>query len=57
MRKREQAKDDLTCHAPDRHNPKLVCGYPLPCPHHSVLILIENDSKPKRKRAKKGAKR
>ena len=22
------------CIAPDRDNPKLTCGYPLPCPHH-----------------------
>ena len=22
------------CRKPDRHEPKLVCGYPLPCPHH-----------------------
>ena len=26
------------CERPDRHNPKLVCGYPLPCPHHTVII-------------------
>ena len=24
-----------TCQKPDRHEPALVCGYPLPCPHHT----------------------
>lgn len=24
-----------TCQEPDRHNAKLICGYPMPCPHHS----------------------
>lgn len=28
----------LTCRAPDRDQPKLVCGYPLPCPFHTVII-------------------
>jgi hypothetical protein len=27
-----------TCKHPDRDVPKLVCGYPLPCPHHTVVI-------------------
>ena len=27
-----------TCNQPDRHEPKLVCGYPLPCPHHTLVI-------------------
>lgn len=22
------------CKCKDRHNDKLICGYPLPCPHH-----------------------
>ena len=26
------------CTKPDRDNPKLVCGYPIPCPHHTVII-------------------
>lgn len=26
------------CTQPDRHEPKLLCGYPLPCPHHTVVI-------------------
>jgi len=27
-----------TCRSPDHDNPKLLCGYPLPCPWHTVLI-------------------
>lgn len=26
------------CNHPDRHEPKLKCGYPLPCPYHTVII-------------------
>jgi hypothetical protein len=26
------------CKHPDCDVPKLVCGYPLPCPHHTVII-------------------
>ena len=28
------------CQAPDRDVPGLVCGYPLPCPHHNVRRVI-----------------
>lgn len=28
----------LTCRHPDRDCPKLLCGYPLPCPWHTVTI-------------------
>lgn len=31
----------LTCERPDRDAPKLVCGYPLPCPHHTVVVDIQ----------------
>jgi hypothetical protein len=27
-----------TCTKPDRDEPRLVCGYPLPCPHHTVVL-------------------
>lgn len=30
--------DQLTCQRPDRDAPKLVCGYPLPCPHHTEVL-------------------
>jgi hypothetical protein len=26
------------CQQPDRDEPKLRCGYPLPCPQHTVVI-------------------
>jgi len=28
----------LTCRHPDRDCPKLLCGYPLPCPWHTAII-------------------
>lgn len=28
----------IVCTQPDRHAPKLTCGYPLPCPHHTVIM-------------------
>lgn len=33
------------CSAPDRHEPRLRCGYPLPCPWHTVTVVIA--SKPR----------
>ena len=29
---------NLTCGQPDRNSPDLVCGYPIPCPHHTAII-------------------
>jgi hypothetical protein len=26
------------CNQPDRDVPKLKCGYPLPCPFHTVVV-------------------
>lgn len=37
-------KDNLTCKRPDRHVPGIVCGYPIPCPHHTI-VLNENEIK------------
>lgn len=34
--RKPREKDRRTCAQPDRHVPKLVCGYPLPCPHHTL---------------------
>jgi hypothetical protein len=28
----------MLCNQPDRDVPKLKCGYPLPCPHHTVVV-------------------
>lgn len=27
-----------TCRHPDRDQPKMLCGYPLPCPWHTVTL-------------------
>lgn len=27
-----------TCQQPDRDVPGIKCGYPLPCPHHTVTV-------------------
>lgn len=29
-----------TCKQPDRDEPRLVCGYPMPCPHHTITIDV-----------------
>jgi len=34
----------LFCKRADRHAPKLVCGYPLPCPHHTLTIDAESNA-------------
>ena len=31
----------MQCQHSDRDNPNLICGYPLPCPHHTVVIDME----------------
>lgn len=31
-------RDTLMCRHPDRDCPKLLCGYPLPCPWHTAVI-------------------
>ncbi|VVB55213.1 Uncharacterised protein [uncultured archaeon] len=31
----------LTCNQPDRDVPGIICGYPLPCPHHTVTITSQ----------------
>lgn len=30
----------LTCKHPDNDCPKLICGYPLPCPWHTAIINL-----------------
>jgi hypothetical protein len=30
--------EHLTCRHPDRDQPKMMCGYPLPCPYHTAVI-------------------
>lgn len=36
-------RDHLTCRHSDRDEPKLMCGYPLPCPYHTVIIHADKD--------------
>lgn len=36
-------RDNRSCRHPDRDNPKMLCGYPLPCPHHTVLVHAGKD--------------
>ncbi len=31
-------RQPLTCKHPDRDSPKLMCGNPLPCQWHTVII-------------------
>ncbi len=40
MVKKLKPKSTPTCQSPDRHVAALVCGYPLPCPWHTVLVVI-----------------
>ena len=32
--------DRLHCNQPDRDEPRMKCGYPLPCPHHTIVVDI-----------------
>lgn len=34
-----------TCDKPDRDEPRLKCGYPFPCPHHTVIIEDDEATK------------
>lgn len=29
-----------TCKQPDRDEPRMVCGYPLPCPYHTMIADV-----------------
>lgn len=31
----------MICKKPDRDVPELLCGYPLPCPYHTILVNLE----------------
>ncbi len=35
---KKKKKKQLRCEKPDRHVAELVCGWPLPCPWHTVTI-------------------
>ena len=36
-----------TCEKPDIDSPGLICGYPIPCPHHTVIIDTTKDQRTK----------
>ena len=31
------------CQRPDRDAPGIVCGHPLPCPYHTVIIEVSGE--------------
>lgn len=31
-------KKRLNCRQPDKDCPKILCGHPLPCPYHTVVM-------------------
>ena len=35
--------DRTHCNHPDHDVPGIVCGYPLPCPHHTAVIEITDE--------------
>lgn len=43
--------EDLTCQRSDKDCAKLICGHPLPCPHHvlRVAVIIEDKETEKEK--------
>lgn len=50
------AKSHPTCQQPDRDVPKIRCGYPLPCPWHTVVVVLRARSK-RRPIASKGRRK
>ncbi len=43
MSTKDKAIQQLTCNHPDRHCPELTCGFPLPCPWHTVIMDLEEN--------------
>lgn len=41
-----------SCNQSDRDNPKLICGYPLPCPHHTVIMTEKTITVPNHSRGR-----
>ncbi len=40
---KQKLKDACRCTAPDRDESKMLCGYLLPCPYHTVIIDVSDD--------------
>jgi hypothetical protein len=36
--------DTIADRHPDRDEPKMMCGYPLPCPHHTVVLDLKKQT-------------
>ena len=36
--------EPLRCKRPDHDEPRMVCGFPLPCPYHTYVIDMVNKS-------------
>jgi len=34
----------MNCKHPDRDEPRMTCGYPLPCPFHTVIADVEQQT-------------
>lgn len=44
MKRRKMRREPVEkCSAPDRHVPGLKCGYPLPCPYHTVVVVVDGE--------------
>jgi hypothetical protein len=43
MARKKLMKEQGYCTKPDRDAPELICGYPLPCPYHTVVIELAED--------------
>lgn len=44
-----------TCQLPDRDVPELLCGYPRPCPHHTIVVVLRPNSETPQSGADRGA--
>lgn len=38
---RERFKRARLCRCPDKDEPHLLCGHPLPCPYHTLVLTEE----------------
>lgn len=37
------AKKETYCKKPDKDFPEMICGYPRPCPYHTVIIHADKE--------------
>ncbi len=48
------ARERRHCNHPDRDNPRIECGYPLPCPYHTIVTHSIDESLDFAERIQKG---